>query len=721
MNILLLATALSVPVSVPAEWISGNSVEPEKPAPALVRELVLDGVPRMAELRLAVAGWCEIGVNGRKCGRSVLEPVTCQPDERISELVYDVTSFLHSGTNEIAVLLGNGWFNCFTQDVWGFCCAPWLSAPKICGTLMVDGVVRLVTDGAWMAYDSPIVFDSLRNGEWYDARLESVKANLRPVTVEKYAPWGVVSPEDAEPCVEGELFAPVAVLKDRDGNTIYDFGVNIAGWCEIDVLGTSGAKVSIDYDESLTPSNTPLGHVALYVRQKNDPRPAQHDEYTLAGRSQGESWHPRFTYHGFRYARVVREGDVRITGIRARFVHSGFKSIGGIKTSDRTFSALQSATLRSYLSNFTGIPTDCPHREKNGWTADAQLAMETGLWNFDARKGYVHFLRMMLDAQKPNGAVPCILPCTPRFGFGWGSGPAWDMALFEIPEQLYRFYGDDAPAREAYSAMKRYLAFIERQADAEGLFAYGLGDWCSYKDLPTASLRMTDSAHVYEFNRRVSVWARRFGDAEGAAMYLRRSQEICEAFNRAFYKGDGIYETGHPTALACALNFPGLCVAGEEAKVAKRLAAAARERHHQAYFGVLGAKWVPRALAKYGYIDDAWAYFVQMEMPGWARWLQFGDGTLREKWDDTQSHNHIMFGDLSAWAYEYVAGIVPLEPGFGKIAMRPQAPRDVESFSVTHRTKFGEIKMAWRRKNGKLVYDYSVPPGIELVEAPDRK
>ena len=87
---------------------------------------------------------------------------------------------------------------------------------------------------------------------------------------------------------------------------------------------------------------------------------------------------------------------------------------------------------------------DCPHREKNGWTGDAQLAMETGLWNYDAKDSYVHFLRMMLDAQRPNGAVPCILPCSPKFGFFWGSGPAWDAILFEIPWQLYRFNGVDS-------------------------------------------------------------------------------------------------------------------------------------------------------------------------------------------------------------------------------------------------------------------------------------
>ena len=408
------------------QWISGDSAEPEKPAPALVREFHLGGKPTNAVFTVAVAGWCEVTVNGEKAGRNVLQPVTCQPDRRNSSLRFDVTDLLKAGTNTLEVLLGNGWQNSFTIDAWGFHEAPWRSSPKIRGELTCDGKTLFATDGSWTAYDSPIVFNSLRNGEKYDARMEGSRVNERPAKVEKYAPWGVVSAEDAVPCREGEIFDPKTVLKTPYGKDVYDFGANIAGWCEIEVEGEAGAKVIIDYDESVTSRNTLLGYVKTYTNGRGEKRPVQHDEYTLAGRCGGERWHPRFTYHGFRYAMVRLEGDVRLKSVKARFVHSALEMAGCIETSDATFSALQSATMRSYLSNFVGIPTDCPHREKLGWTGDTHLAMETGLWNYDAKDSYVHFLRMMLDAQRPNGAVPCILPCTPKFGFFWGSGPAYE-------------------------------------------------------------------------------------------------------------------------------------------------------------------------------------------------------------------------------------------------------------------------------------------------------
>ena len=651
-----------------------------------------------------------------------MTPTVCQPDRCVGELQRDVADLLCAGTNTIEVLLGNGWQNPFTTCSWGFQTAPWLSEPMICGAITADGRPVVETDGAWRAWDSPVVFTALRNGEWYDARLEGVKTRERAARLVRYVPFGAVRPEDAAPCRVFESFAPVRTLKAPDGADICDFGVNLTGWCEIEVVGAAGAKVTLDYDESLTPSNTLLGHVTGYVRRSGEPRPAQHDEYTLAGRAEGETWHPRFTYHGFRYAKVTVAGEATVRAIRARFVHSDFAVAGRLEASDPTFAALQKATLQSYLSNFTGIPTDCPHREKNGWTGDAQLACETGLWNFDARKGYGHFLRMMLDAQRPNGAVPCILPCTPTFGFFWGSGPAWDAALFVLPRQVFRFYGDDSLAREAYPALKRYLAFILAKRDGDGLVDYGLGDWCTVERIPGVQERCTDSAFVYWFCRELAFWAQRFGETDVAAAAEADAAAMRESFNRAFRTGAGVYSApgrcgrGEMTALAAPLYFKGLCADGEEEKVAARLVAAVRANGHKADFGILGAKWVPRVLSDYGYVDDAWKLFTQPDYPGWANWLKSGDGTLHEDWDSPRSHNHIMFGDLSAWAYEYVAGIQPVEPGFRRIRLRPHLPAGVESFSASHVTPQGEIRVKISRVGGRPTVEVDVPGGIEVIE-----
>ncbi len=713
--------ALSTPQTKPAvrpprpRWISGSTQKPECPAPVLEKTFSLEAVPSRAELVFAVAGWHEVRVNGRRCGADVLSPVVCQFDKRIPSVRHDVTPLLRKGENTVEVLLGNGWYNCFSDDTWNFHHASWLKSPMIRGELVADGVTRFVTDASWRVYDSPIIFNALRGGESYDARLEGRRLNERAACIEKYTPWAPVKPEDAAPCRVFDPLPARRVLPAPGGGVIYDFGSNRTGWCELEVVGEAGARVTLDYDEALDEQGNLRGHILMYIQGDH---PLQHDEYTLAGRTEGETWHPRFTYHGFRYVRVSVEGRAEVRSLTSLFVHSAFDDAGRIDTSDTAFARLQDATRRSYLSNFTGIPTDCPHREKNGWTGDAQLAMETGLWNFDARAGYLHFLRILLDAQRPDGAVPCILPCNDTFGFYWGSGPAWDAILFEIPWQLYRFYGDDAAAREAYGAMKRYVDFIDTKADDDGLVEYGLGDWNPPPGTAMAPIRMTDSAFVWMFNQRLAFWADRFGEPEAARKCRARAAEIRDAFNRAFHRGDGLYGDGGLTSLACPLYFEGLCADDMEEMVYVRLFGAVRACRHTARFGILGAKWVPRVLARYGDVDDAWKVFTQTEEPGYQRWFADGEDTLWETWSGNSSHNHIMFGDPSAWAFEFVAGIGIAEPGFRKITLRPHLPEGVRAFSASHRTPMGEIHVALRRENGRVVVETSLPDGVSIASDP---
>ena len=701
------------------KWISGGTKEAEKPAPFLEKRFKLGTVPPRAVLTLAIAGWHEVFVNGVRVGDDALSPATCHPMRRISSVSRDIAPLLQPGENVVAVLLGNGWFNYITREGADFAHAPWAAAPAICGALEdANEETVFVTDGSWAAYDSPIAFNAFRNGEWFDARKEGLRENERPVEIVQYPPFAEVSPDDAPPCRAFDPVAPVGTLPHPDGGTIYDFGTNRAGWCEIEVTGEAGAMVMLDYDEALAADGRFLGYATAFVRQNRDPRPAQHDEYTLAGRPDGERWHPRFAYHGFRYAWVRTEGRVAVKTIRSVFVHSDIPSVGSIEIADPVFSRLQDATRRSYLSNFTGIPTDCPTREKNGWTGDTQLAVETGLWNFDACDGYIHFLRMIIDAQRPNGQLPSIVPCTETFGYGWSSGPAWDAALFEIPWQIFRFYGDDAPAREAYPAMIRYLEFILARTRGDGLVEHGLGDWSAPANVVTAPVLLTDSAYLWQFLNRAAFWADRFGDGAFASRCRELAAILRVSFNRAFYRGDGIYAGGEPTSLAAPLFFRGLCADGAESAVAKALARRIREEGHRTRFGILGSKWIPRALALHGYIDDAWRIFTQPEAPGFAIWMRDGD-TLRESFDEAGpgrgSRNHIMFGDLSAWAFEFLAGIRIAEPGFAKVEIAPHLPEGVAFFDIRHQSPRGQIRVrAERRPGADPAFSVEAPPDVEV-------
>ena len=256
--------------------------------------------------------------------------------------------------------------------------------------------------------------------------------------------------------------------------------------------------------------------------------------------------------------------------------------------------------------------------------------------------------------------------------------------------------------------MKRYLAFIEGKARADGLVDYGLGDWCAPKGTKVAPVLLTDSAYVYEFCRRAAFWAERFGERDDAAVFRARAERLKSAFNKEFYKGNGIYAGGEATSLAAPLYFKGLCADGEERRVAEQLVRRVRENGHRACFGILGAKWVPRVLSDHGFIDDAYRIFVQPETPGWAVWMKDND-TLLEKFEEwVTSHNHIMFGDFSAWAFEYLAGIKILKPGFAAVDIRPHLPDGVDSFSAEYRSPAGTIRVRARREGGKAVFEKEI-------------
>ncbi|MGI6496735.1 MAG: family 78 glycoside hydrolase catalytic domain [Kiritimatiellia bacterium] len=699
-----------------ARWITAGTLAADAPAPYLRKTFTLEAKPAEATLFLCSAGWHEVYVNGEKIDDRVLAPVATQFDRRISYIAYDAAPLLRAGKNAIVVLLGNGWYNCFTENVWLFQHASWRSSPKMLCELVVDGRVALRSDDTWKTRPSPIVFNALRNGEHYDARLET-PGFADPDASERGwkrvartpSPGGLVVEEEAAPCRAGERCKPVKHIVLPDGATVFDFGRNLAGWCEIDVAGEAGARITLDHAEKVLPNgDIDPSNIDLFVKSGK----FQHDEYVLAGCKEGESWHPRFTYHGFQYVRVRIEGAAELRAIRARFVHSGFPSAGSFSSSCAVLDKLQEITLRSYLSNFTGFPTDCPHREKNGWTGDAALACETGLWNFHAAPGYLHYAQMLVDTQRPDGSLCCIAP-TAGWGYEWGNGPTWDSLLFEVAYQLYRFEGDDTAIRRFYPAMLLYLRYLDNIA-WRGIVDFGLGDWCPADESRAAPGPLLNTGYYYLDTLRTAAFARLLGEDAESARLARNAGKIRDAFNRTYHKGDGHYAKDEWTSLGAALFF-GLAESEWAPKTAKLLAEAVRANAHKADFGILGAKYVPRVLAAYGYADDAFRLVTQTDYPGWGHWVARGATTLHEQWNDSASLNHIMFGDPSAWAYEFLGGIHPSfeHPGFAHVLLQPIFPSDLDHFKAKHDTPHGTIRVSWKRgANGTIVYTANLPKGV---------
>ena len=672
--------------------------------------------PEKATIFLCGLGWHVLFVNGQKADDRVLAPTITQFDKRVSFIEYDVTRLLKTGKNAVCVLLGNGLYNCRVHK-WSFDKAPWRDYPKLLCDIVIDGKTVAKSDYSWKTHPSPVTFNELRNGQYFDARQEIPGFADPDFPDDQWdnaalcvPPGGRVVQENMPPCKVMQSY-PAVSKKNLDNNiAIYDFGTNLTGWCRIKVQGKAGSKVELNYTEKI---DTDSGEIdTKEINPYENFGKFQTDQYTLKGDPDGEFYEPDFTYHGFRYVQITLSGDVEVADIQAQFVHTAFAVAGKFDSSSKVLNSLQRNTLQSFKSNYTGIPTDCPHREKNGWTGDAAIVAESGLWNFDMEKSYSHFLQILADTQRPNGQLPGIAPSA-GWGYNWGGGPAWDTLLFEYPWQIYCFYGKTELIKKYYSNFQLYLEYCENLSENH-LLNFGLGDWCHWNRKAITPVEVTSSGYYYQNVSRMAFFADLLDKKQDAADYRKLAENIRASFLEKFANPDGSFADKSPTATAAALFFS----LAEENNIQKSvdfLVKQIRERQHKADFGILGAKYVPEVLADHGFADDAFEIITQKEFPGWGWQIAQGATTLWENWNGKNSQNHIMFGSISAWMYKYPGGIkiLPETPGFRKFMIKPCFVEKLDRVNAFHISPYGIIRSNWKKINGKTVCHFEIPSGTQ--------
>jgi len=707
-----------------AQWIappnthSGDSAV--KPAPYLRAVFTAEQPVVAARAYICGLGYHEFYLNGHRVGDEVLAPTFTKYDIRSLYLTHDITKQITVGENAVGVILGTGWYNCHTLGVWDFETASWRHHPQLLlqiHLLFADGSTRVVSsDHTWKTANGPLIFDGLRNGETYDARLEMhgwsqpgfhdsawQKVEITP------GPGGDLSAQ-LLPCKVMHTIIPTALWEVRPGVYVFDMGQNFAGWVQLTVRGPANSEVTLRYGEVLTEArDVDQEHIGVFIKSGD----IQTDRYILKGKGR-EVWEPRFVYHGFRYVQMTGfPGVPTLDALRGRVVHTAFPTAGSFSCGNDMLNAVQQCTRWSYISNFVGIPTDCPHREKNGWTGDAQLAAETGLFNYLAAPAYHKWLQDFADVQRPNGQLPGIVP-TSGWGFNWGSGPAWDSAYLHIAWYIYLYRGSTAALSVHYSGMKRYVDFMTRMASTH-IVSFGLGDWCPPESQDgyghACPIPLTSTGYYYANCRLLARTAELLGHAEDAVHYSALAEEIKIAFNRTFYNSaTGQYASGDPTAQGCAL-FQGLVEAHEEKKVLAQLLAALAAKDFHPWFGILGAKYVLNALSECGHPEIAYALATQTTYPSWGDWIAQGATTLWESWEGTTSRNHIMFGDISAWMFKTLAGIAPdpAQPGFRHINLHPHPITGLSAATGVHQGPFGEIISAWVVEDEHFILNVCVP------------
>ena len=703
-------------------------------APYMRRDFSLVSLPERAELTVCALGFYELFVNGKKITKGHLSPYIVNPEQVLPYDTYDVTSLLCEGKNVVAFILGNGMQNGFGGFIWDFDKTSFLSAPKLAFALeLINGSEKTVieADEKVLCHPSPIVFDDLRYGEKYDANKEIVNWNRVGCDLSDWTPPIHRSTNRGEPILcdsrpivaTGELKA--ISITPVDGGYLYDFGVNIVGLTRLCVKGKAGQHIVIDHSELLEGGKLSfktimfdrphLAHLNPYV---------QRTEYTCRGEGV-EEYIPHFTYYGFRYAYVTGIESHQATAdlLTCVIMNTKLGDRGNFSCSDEVLNKLQQMTRRSTLGNFQHFPNDCPHREKNGWTADAALSAEQTLLNFEPEDNYLMWEKCIVRAMNEQGALPGIVP-TGGWGFHWGNGPAWDSVLIYLPYFCAVLRDDMRIAEAAKDAMVRYLRYLTTRRNLDGLLEIGLGDWCPANPDYTAPLIFTDSTIAYDLAIKATYLYERMEMPE-AAEYCRNFATKMRASIRKHLLKDAEtmrFMSGHQTVQAMAI-FYGLCDNEEEKQ--KALAVLLEEIQGQddhMGVGVLGGRVIFRVLCENGYEYLAIKMITRLDSPSYGVMVADGLTTLAENVREPYgSLNHHFWGDISALMIEYLAGIRP-NPDLQNaknIDIRPLFPTGLEHAKAYYKAPSGRVEVNWQREGDEIKMDLTYPAGARgFVVAP---
>lgn len=660
------------------KWISAFGC-PLEAAPIFRKEFSLDNLSADTHVHISGMGFYVLYLNGKRVSDQLLSPAFTAYDKTVLYDTYDVGEYLHSGLNTVEILLGNGWYREPFSNAWKFDQAAWRADLQLIFELESEGKILLASDPGWQWAPSQITFNSLRSGETYDATKEPEAWQNAHIA---HGPGGQLIHRPIPPIRVCEEISPVRIIRADPARPIYDFGVNLSGNVEIVVSGEWGQKVTIQYSEHAWESGQmDFSRIAEHVY---GPR-FQMDEYILSGQEE-ERWHSELGYNGFRYAQI--SGSVKIISVKARCFHTDLADAGQIACDFEPLMQIHRAVRQSTLTNFHHMPTDCPHREKNGWTGDAHLSSEQALFNFDMKQAYQKWLDDIVDSQRPNGAIACIVP-TNIWGYNWGTGATWDAALFEIPWQVYRYTGDAEFLRRYEAPMEKYIAFLEDMGD-DDIFRDGLGDWCPPEEMKKIPDEVLVTAYAYAIFNLYGKTSRVLGHGEKAAYAQRRAEEIKQKFLKTYV---GVIENTQ-TFLALLLYFD--FAFDREATAQALIAEIARADYHM-QCGIFGAKFLFNVLTETGHFDVAWKVAMIEGYPGYRDMIDRGSGTLWEHWRGISSQNHHMFSEIGAWFYKALAGIQIDEekPGFAHVIFHPHMPAEIHHFSAWHETPYGKMEITW--------------------------
>jgi len=702
---------------------------------------------KKARLYIIGLGLYECEINGERVGNERLTPYCNAYDAWLQYQTYDVTKALKTGDNVLGVLLGNGWakgrFGTFGDKN-----TPYIHEFALLGELRLeyeDGQIELIpTDRNWTCYPSPIVEDSIYDGEVYDANKEEVGWSIPEYkadhwrAVMEYTPKGLGPVVDrmSPPVVIKERIRPVEHIVTPKGEDVLDMGQNMVGWLRIKVNEPAGRKIEISFGEILQDDN--------FYRDNLREAKAR---YVYISDGKEAVIEPHFTFYGFRYAKL--EGfsqPIEIDNFCGCVVYSDLDIIGNIETSNANVNRLFLNALWGQKGNFLDVPTDCPQRdERMGWTGDAEVFSGTACYNMDAYGFYTKFMRDLYEEQKfSDGMVASTVPTFSQIkykdsGFSGAGACGWSDAATVIPWEVYIHTGDKTILKRQYQSMKDWVDWIIKKDKISGdrrLWTVGFhfGDWLAL-DGPVEGgvIGGTDNGLLASAYYRLSTnilakTAKILGKHEDAEFYANRSEEVKRAIQDEYFTKNGRSTVDTQTARVVALHFD---LVEEEAKkrVIEDLKALLKKSDMHLKTGFIGTPYLCRALSDGGASKEAYQIFMQEDYPSWLYEVLMGATTIWERWNsvmpdgkisgtDMNSLNHYAYGSIIEWVYRNVCGLKPIEeePGFKRFIVSPEPEEYLTYAKATLQSPMGEIISGWKRlEDGQVAIEVKVPFNAEAL------
>ena len=704
------------------------------PAPLFRKEFWIEQPLSSAKLRICGLGLYRVFINGKDITKGFFAPYISNTDDIVYVDEYDITDHLRHGENSLCAILGNGFQNALGGSIWDLDKATFQSVPKLAFSLELcypNGKRQHIqSDTQVLTASSPITFNDWWCGEYCDAREAFDWTNP---TSQKNDPRWVPSLPAAKPLGQQRCSGalPIRVHQTRKpvsitpvkGGYLYDFGINDAGSFTLNIhKPTCGQEIRLSLGEYWDGSQ--FNSKKLYFVPEGL---GQVDRYICRGEEK-ETWQPMFVYHGYRYILVegITEAQATEDLLTYLVIHSDLPQRGQFHCDDPILEKIHEITCRALLCNFYFYPTDCPQREKHGWTDAGQWA-DAVMLNWAPERSYREWMVNVRAAQSPEGMFPGIVPIG-DWGMNLG-GPYWDAVIVNLPWVIWKYRGDLSYFQENEDAVIRYIRYLSRIRNERGLISFGIGDWCPVGKIEPRDFKspivVTDTAISYDICSKAAKLFAAAGNDAASSESQKLADELRSSARAHLIDWNTLTVDGNCQTSQAAFLYYRIFDRSEWTAAANVLVDIIKRDDMLMDVGCIGGRVLFHVLSEAGESALAYHMITRPEFPSFRNWLDRGATTLwedfQEKEADVCSRNHPMWGDISNWMYQWVAGlqINPFHRDCNEVSIRPGFAIGISQAEAWHETPAGRVHIRWTQENTHRLLHISFTKEHTILLYPD--